>query len=113
MTITIPIKPLSVNNCWQGRRFKTREYTQYQRDVSILLMPYRNKKYEGDVRVFIRWYLKSVLRMDIDNPCKPLLDILVKNGIIRDDRNVQELHLYKVKSEKEYIVIDIDNVDSK
>jgi hypothetical protein len=33
----IKIKPLSVNKAWQGKRFKTNEYKQYEKEVSLLL----------------------------------------------------------------------------
>lgn len=32
-------------------------------------------------------------RADIDNLCKPVLDLLVKHRLIHDDRNVNELHV--------------------
>ena len=35
--IYIPIKPLSVNEAWQGKRFKTNKYQKYERDMLILL----------------------------------------------------------------------------
>jgi hypothetical protein len=35
--IELKIKPLSVNNAWQGRRFKTYKYKQFERDVLFTL----------------------------------------------------------------------------
>ena len=36
--IKINLKPLSVNNAWQGKRFKTPEYNKFERDC-LLMMP--------------------------------------------------------------------------
>lgn len=33
------IKPLSVNEAWQGRRFKTKEYKAYEQEVLLKLKP--------------------------------------------------------------------------
>jgi len=32
----VDIKPLSVNEAWRGRRFKTPEYRKYERDILTL-----------------------------------------------------------------------------
>ncbi|MDR1941832.1 MAG: RusA family crossover junction endodeoxyribonuclease [Endomicrobium sp.] len=93
----IPIKPLSVNQVWQGRRFKTDDYKQYERDVSLFL---RNvKTIRGQVKVFYKFYVSNMLA-DIDNCIKPLQDILVKNKVIEDDRFIIELCAMKFKVEK-------------
>lgn len=35
--IRINIKPLSVNDAWQGKRFKTPKYKKYENDLMLLL----------------------------------------------------------------------------
>ena len=35
----IEIKPLSVNECWQGKRFKTKAYTAYEKELLYRLSP--------------------------------------------------------------------------
>jgi len=37
MKIEIPIKPLTVNKAWQGRRFKTPAYKQYEKNCRWFL----------------------------------------------------------------------------
>src|SRR3990167_1961409 len=95
--VSLRTKPLSVNKVWQGRRFKTREYLDYEKEI-LYLLPHQ-KTMSGDVKVSIDFYLKSVKRSDVDNFVKPLLDILVKKKYIEDDRKVMELHLTKHKGE--------------
>ena len=72
------IKPISINKCFQGRRFKTPEYKQYERDLHLLGGHF--KAIRGDVEVIIEWYLKNDKMTDIDNPVKPILDFLTKAG---------------------------------
>ena len=36
------IKPMSVNEAWQGKRFKTNEYKQYEKSCFILLNHYND-----------------------------------------------------------------------
>lgn len=47
---------------------------------------------------------------DIDNLIKPLQDILVKNGIIEDDRKILSFNAKKFKSDKDYIEITINEL---
>lgn len=84
--IEIPLKPLSINEAWQGRRFKTRKYKNYCEDVSLLLP--KIKTIKGEVYISYIFYLHNWRRTDIDNLIKPLQDILVANHIIEDDRKV-------------------------
>ena len=106
--VSIQTKPLSVNRIWQGRRFKTREYLDYEKEL-LYGLP-RQKTISGDVKVSIDFYLKSVKRSDIDNYAKPLLDILVKKKYIEDDRKIIELNLRKFLGTPEAILILIEKI---
>ena len=69
----IKIKALSVNNCWQGRRFKTKQYKGYEKEL-LLKLP--NKKVgKGKIALYIIFGFSNKLS-DIDNGLKPLIDIL-------------------------------------
>jgi len=112
VNLKLDIKPISINTCWAGRRFKTPKYTQYEKDIYWLL---QTNKYKPEqeiseserIAVVFTFHLKSILKGDIDNPVKPLLDLLVKNGFIKDDRYIMALHIYKVKAEKDSVEIEI------
>ena len=69
------IKPLSVNEAWQGKRFKTDSYKAYERvllsvlpDVELPDPPYE---------IYFKFGFSSPLS-DWDNPIKPLQDVLQK-----------------------------------
>lgn len=104
--IKLLIKPLSVNEAWQGKRFKTKKYKRFARDLSYLL-PKTDKKYVGDLKVDIKYGFSSKLS-DIDNPCKMFLDCLCKKYGF-DDRQIFELNQKKeiVPKGKEYIEFKI------
>jgi Holliday junction resolvase RusA-like endonuclease len=101
----IEIKPLSVNQVWQGRRYKTEEYDEYIKDC-LRLLPKR-PIIKGFISVNLSFYLKNANRCDLDNLIKPLLDILKKRGYFQDDRYIQKIEAQKVKSDKNRISIQI------
>ncbi len=98
-------KPLSVNECWKGRRFKTDAYKQYERDLLFLLpkmvIP------ESPLMITFIFGFKN-MASDIDNPCKPLLDILQKKYGF-NDKDVYSLLVLKVQSDKPYFNIEISH----
>lgn len=102
---TIKIKPLSVNEAWQGRRFKTEKYKQYEKDLSLLLKPI---KILNPKRIMIEVEFGVSALSDIDNPIKPMLDILQKKYKF-NDRDVFYLIVKKriVKKGYEFIELDI------
>ena len=105
MKFTLNCKPLSVNKVWQGRRFKTKDYKDYEKEVTLTLP---NEKMDmGFYRVKILFGIKNFLRSDVDNFIKPLMDIIVKKGIIADDRFVLKYEIEKVRNEPEFICVDI------
>lgn len=80
--IKIKIKPLSVNNAWQGRRFKTREYKIYEKAMLSLLPP----RIDIPDPPIIAHYEFGVSNRgsDWDNPIKPCQDILQKKYHFND-----------------------------
>lgn len=97
--------PLTSNKIWQGRRFKTKDYSIYEKDL-LRLLP-KEECILGETRVEYIFGLPSLFRGDLDNFLKPLNDILVKGGYMEDDRYIIELHARKVKSKKPFIKIKI------
>ena len=103
--IRIDIKPLSVNDAWAGKRFKTPEYKQYERDV-LFLLP-RIKIPEGKLEVEFTFGFSSQ-GSDVDNPIKPLLDIISKKYGFNDNK-IYRMILNKeiVKKGNEFIKFEI------
>lgn len=103
--ITLKINPLSVNKAWQGRRVKTGSYRDYEDMCLWLLNEYSGV--HGWVEIKYNFYIKNYLKADVDNFVKPLTDIVVKAGLIDDDRFIKRMVIEKFKSTKEYVELEI------
>ena len=87
----IEIKPLSVNEVFQGRRFRTKKYDVYEMQVKRLLPD----MIVPDGNLFISYKVGYSNKLsDIDNFVKPFQDILQKRYGFNDSR------IYKVIIEK-------------
>lgn len=106
MIIEIQEKPLSVNQAWQGKRFKTDIYKAYEKKM-LLLLPKAKKPFSDMLRIEIHFGFSNQCS-DIDNPVKPLLDILQKKYGF-NDKSIFELNLRKniVQKGDEFIKIGI------
>ena len=106
MKIELKVKPLSVNEAWQGRRFKTDTYKEYEKTI-LFLLPKTRIKISDMLRIEFHFGFSN-LASDLDNPVKPLLDILQKKYGF-NDRDVFELNVRKNKVDKgnEFINIGI------
>jgi len=90
----INIKPLSVNQAFKGRRYKTNEYKKYEIDVSMMI----KKEKVPDGELFIKYkFGLSNKGQDIDNCIKQFQDILSKKLGFNDNR------IYRIEAEKEIV----------
>jgi Holliday junction resolvase RusA-like endonuclease len=103
--VLINIKPLSVNECWQGKRFKTPKYKSYEKQLLYTLPPL--KLPQPPFHLILKFGFSSKLA-DWDNPVKPFQDILQKKYKF-DDRDVFKATVEKEIVEKgnEFIEFDI------
>jgi len=99
-------KPLSINEAFQGRRFKTPAYKAYEKSI-LLTMPKAKIDIEQMLRVEF-FFGFSNKASDLDNPVKLLLDIAQKKYGF-NDKNVFELNVRKciVKKGQEFIQMGI------
>ena len=99
-------KPLSVNLAWQGKRFKTPKYKDYEKAI-LLRMPVG--KVAGDQMLRVEFFFGfSNKASDLDNPVKLLMDIAQKKYGF-NDCNVFELNIRKclVKKGEDFIHMGI------
>jgi Holliday junction resolvase RusA-like endonuclease len=106
----IDIKPLSVNKVWQGRRFKTVCYKEYEEELLYRLPELEIP--EGKLDITLIWGFSSKAS-DIDNPTKPFLDVLQKKYDF-DDKRIYRLALEKedVKKGEDFIDFSIKAWDT-
>lgn len=109
--VNVKIKPLSVNQCWQGKRFKTPKYKQYEK--ALLLMLPKIKLPLPPYKVYYEFGFSNSLS-DWDNPIKPFQDVLQKKYNF-DDRHIFEATVKKTKVKKgeEYIKFEINTINNK
>ena len=102
----IPIKAMSTNVLFTGRRFKTPAYRRYLRDLQLLLKPMEIPA--GPLRLTITFGVSNA-RSDLDNCCKAFLDgLMARYGF--DDSRIFSLMAHKVIAPKggEFIEFRLD-----
>lgn len=109
MKATINIKPLSVNQAWRGRRFKTDKYESYERECLLLLKATSVPAPPYELRLSFGF---SNYLSDIDNPMKPFIDILQKKFSF-DDRDILRVVVDKVMTDKgkEFVSFELKTID--
>lgn len=107
MECTILIKPLSVNEAFKGRRFRTDKYNTFIKNMLHLLPKIASIPNKECIKLAIEFGFSN-RGSDIDNCCKSFIDCLVKKYGV-DDRYIYEMHVFKsiVKKGEEYIKFKI------
>ena len=104
--IEIKIRPLSVNRAWRGRRFKTQDYKDYEKELCYLLPKVEIP--EGKLIInFIVGYKNKL--SDIDNFLKPFIDVMQKKYGF-DDNKIYKLVVTKEVG-KEFIKFKIESYE--
>jgi len=109
MDTTIKIKPLSVNEAWKGKRFKTDKYSMYEK-ILLILLP-KISIPSPPYKVFYEFGLSNI-QSDWDNPIKSFQDVLQKKYGI-NDKHIFEANVKKtiVKKGDEFIKFRIDRME--
>lgn len=106
--VVIKTRPLSVNKCRQGRRYKTKDYLEYEKFIidklPNIFIP------SWPIRIDYEFWFSNP-RADIDNIIKPLQDILQKRYWF-DDNRVYEITIKKFIVAKwfEFIKFNLDKI---
>lgn len=100
----IEIKPLSVNECWKGRRFKTKKYEAFEKNSILILKPIDIGLAPYSLTIVFGFSNKA---SDIDNCLKPFIDVLQKRYLF-NDRDIYELNVKKIIVKKGFEFIEFD-----
>lgn len=92
--IELKVKALSVNKCWQGRRFKTKDYKEYELAVLMLLPSITIPKGKKTLKLI---FGLSNSTSDVDNGIKPFLDLMQKKYKFNDRE------IYRIEAEKQIV----------
>ncbi|MBR2207268.1 MAG: RusA family crossover junction endodeoxyribonuclease [Synergistaceae bacterium] len=93
--------PPTVNHMYlsvRGRRFRTDECVAYQDYVVKEISRYRAHEwpYSGRCSLILIFTASNKKRWDIDNRVKSIQDCLARAGVIKDDTQIDELHVQRV-----------------
>lgn len=103
--VRVNLKPLSVNEAWKGRRFRSTAYKVHETAMLILLPPVTIPKSPFEIHLTFGF---SSASSDVDNPTKMTIDILAKKYRFNDKRIARIiLDREQVKKGNEYIEFEI------
>lgn len=104
------IKPLSINEAWRGRLFKTKEHNNYLVKLHVMLPP-KIKLPPPPYEVYYEFGFSSSTS-DWDNPVKPFQDALQKKYGFNDKQIMRAVvHKKLVKKGHEYIGFKISHYE--
>lgn len=112
-TLTLPLCP-PLNNLFANApgigRVKSARYRTWLQAAGWTVAAARLKPVKGPIAVTIA--LPVAMRGDIDGRAKGALDLLVKHGLIDDDRHVQALTLRRcLAGERKTMVVTVAAMD--
>lgn len=91
--------------------YQTKEYKEYQKEIIYQLIGLPKINDLRDLKINITFNCKNKVVGDLDNICKPILDILQLNGNIKNDKQIVELNLKKEFGSSENIIeIEISEI---
>jgi Holliday junction resolvase RusA-like endonuclease len=105
----VKIKPLSVNEAFRGRRFKTPKYQDYEQELMYILPKIK----VGNTKLHLKLIFGLSNKLaDIDNPVKNFVDCLQKRYQF-NDKQIYKLEVEKidVKKSEEYIEFEISEIN--
>ncbi len=89
--------PPTVNSMYRsmrnGQRYKTKECREFQERVTSLMRKDKPELYTGRASLLIRFTAADKRRWDIDNRVKALQDCLILSGVLKDDCQIDTLHV--------------------
>ena len=101
----VQIKPLTANRAWRGRRYKSDDYKQYERDLGFLLPNIEVP--EGKLQVHYIFGF-SYSGSDYDNAIKQFQDVASKKYGFNDNKIYRALiEKVDVKKGEEFIQFEI------
>jgi len=101
----LDIKPLSVNEAWQGKRFRTKKYKVYTLNI-LMILPAMTVP-EGELELYLKFGFSNSAS-DFDNPVKCFVDCLQKKYGFNDKMIKRCLiEVEKVKKGGEFIEFEI------
>ena len=110
--IVLPIKPLSTNTLWTGRRFPTDEYKAYRKQLALFLATQKLDHVPGYILAHYQFFLKTTPSLfgltDGDNLVKGVQDGIVEHGCIQDDRKIVRYVIDKIPCDENGMIVEFE-----
>lgn len=103
--VRLQIKPLSINEAYKGKRYRTPKYDAYIKEM-LFILPHDLIVPINNIKINIEFGYSSPLS-DVDNGLKCFIDCLQKKYNF-NDKNIIEINVRKCKALKgsEYILFN-------
>lgn len=92
--VFLPVKPLSTNDMWMGRKRRSFEYQKFRRQMFKALKEYSNLHSIKGNMVLIAEVGLSSAAADLSNTVKAMEDVLMEYFKL-DDKHTVDIHLRK------------------
>lgn len=110
MTITLNDRVISKKNSKQlfrsgGRTIisTSKAYKLWHTNAIYQLLPWRPKTpLAGPISLSLHFHLKGKIDADLDNLTASICDVLTDAGVIEDDKQIVEMHLYKIAGSPDF-----------
>ena len=96
--------PPTVNHMYingRGRRFKTSECRAFQQNTTQIFIEHKNPfiqyPYVNGVKLNLIFIASNNRRWDLDNRLKAIQDCLQLSNIIKDDKQINELYIRRMR----------------
>ena len=106
------VLPPTVNHMYingRGRRFKTSDCKTFQQNTTQIFNKFKNPffkyPYINGVKLNIIFITSNNRRWDIDNRLKAVQDCLQQSNIIKDDKQINELYIKRIRGANDATLI--------
>jgi len=106
VALDLPVKPISVNALYKGKRYKSEEYKNFESELAYNLPLDARIGLEGPLVLEATFYITN-MRQDLDNLLKGLLDVLEHCGVYSNDKQIVAIRATKEKAKEPRIKVKL------
>lgn len=113
--LILPVPP-TANNLFptnkQGKRFPSSKYKAWMREAARAVGPRKFEELEGRLRAEYRFSFPDKRKRDVANFEKAVTDFLQKQGLFKDDSQIDEMRLIRCAPGQGIVCITIESLDT-
>ncbi len=111
VVFTVPGKPVPKGRprFKNGRVYTPKKTREYEEFVAYSARSKADNRFEGPVRVSLRFHTKS--KADLDNLIKSVLDGCQIGGVFENDSQVRAINAYYGEPDEERVEVMVEDID--